>query len=145
MMCSKCKEIKNVSAFQGYKTCNMCRETARKYKDKYYFCDVCGYSVGAYEKSRHLKTEYHKDRLRRKEHPEEYENEEEPCFKTKGDNDRIYFGCRFFNKTLLCSQWQKHTTSPEHLENKFKQKTLTNPNLLDNQYQLTECFLCCDE
>ena len=40
MMCSKCKEIKNVSAFQGYKTCNMCRETARKYKDKYYFCDM---------------------------------------------------------------------------------------------------------
>ena len=27
----------------------------------------------------------------------------------------------------------------------IKPKTFTNPNLLDNQYQLTECFLCCDE
>ena len=96
-------------------------------------------------KTKHENTEYHKDRLRRQEHPEEYEDEEEPCFKTIGSNHKHYFGCNFCNKTVLSSQWQKHTTSPEHLQNKFKPKTFTNPNLLDNQYQLTECFLCCPE
>ena len=46
-------------------------------------------------RTKHENTEYHKDRLRRQEHPEEYEDEEEPCFKTIGSNHKHYFGCNF--------------------------------------------------
>ena len=95
-------------------------------------------------KTKHEKTEYHQDRLRRKEHPEEYKHEEEPCFKTIGSNHKHYFGCRFRYKILLRFQWQKDTTLTAHLEKKLG-KHFPNPNLLDTQYQLIEYFLCCDE
>ena len=51
---------------------------------------------------------------------------------------------------VLCQQSKsKHQITKQHqnylIQQEQKPKTFTNPNLLDTQYQLTECYLCCDE
>ena len=156
--CSKCKRELEITEF--YKSqCKRCYEYQKQYKidnapairekQKVYslkncYCEICEYEVRLCKKKQHEQSDYHKDRQRRKEHPEEYENEEQPDWKRYIDG-KEFFQCDKCKCSVMSSQWNAHCISPEHVEKKNKTKTFTNPNLLDTQYQLTECFLCCPE
>lgn len=67
-------------------------------------------------KSRHLKTPYHEDILRRQEHPEKFENEETPDAIHNSKNF-LYFGCHKCGEAVLSSQWQTHTTTEKKINN----------------------------
>ena len=103
--CSRCNKSKAVEEFtEPNKLCSLCIEDNREYrrckKDgvektrktkeptipfalRTQYCEVCEYTVRLCKKAQHEQSNYHKDRLRRKERPEEFENEEKP--------DRILF------------------------------------------------------
>ena len=103
--CSRCNKSKAVEEFtEPNKLCNLCIEDNREYRRckkegvekprktkeptipfalRTHYCEVCEYTVRLCKKAQHEQSNYHKDRLRRKEHPEEFENEEKP--------DRIFF------------------------------------------------------
>ena len=96
--CSRCNKSKAVEEFtEPNRLCNLCIEDNREYrrckkdwverakevkeptityKLRNYYCEVCKYELRLCKKSQHEQTLYHQDRLRRKEHPEEFENEE---------------------------------------------------------------------
>ena len=141
---SQCKKCHEYQKQYRLNTAPAIREKQKVYNLKKCYCDICEYEIRACKKKQHERSDYHKDRLRRQEHPEEYENEEQPDWKRFIDG-KEFFQCDKCCCGVMSSQWSMHCSSPEHLEKKFKPKTFTNPNLLDTQYQLTECYLCCDE
>ena len=134
--CSRCNKSKAVEEFtEPNKLCNLCIEDNREYRRckkegvektrkkkeptipfalRTHYCEVCEYTVRLCKKAQHEQSNYHKDRLRRKEHPEEFENEEKP--------DRIFFqdGKEYFkcNKCkfggMLSSQRARHCATLEH-------------------------------
>ena len=82
-----------------------------------HYCQICEYNVRLCKKTQHEQSDYHKDRERRKEHPEEYENEEKPDWKRFFDG-KEFFHCNRCGCTVMSSQWGRHCASLEHLGKK---------------------------
>ena len=120
-----------------------------KASDKRYYCPLCEYDVQLCKKSQHEKGTCHQENVRKQTHPEEFENEDEPDSKYYDSEGRKFYSCTACRcNNIFPYQWRPHIRSEEHKHAKQlvkKKETFTNPNLLDTQYQLTECFLCCDE
>ena len=133
--CSRCKKIKPLHNFiEPRKLCNQCIEDKKEYhrckqegiervkevkepKVKFvlrnYYCSICEYDVRLCKKTQHEQTDYHKDRMRRKEHPEEFENEEAPEWKNI-IHGKEFFHCSKCKLGVISSQWGRHCASIEH-------------------------------
>ena len=138
--CSRCNKKKTVDEFtEPRKLCNTCIEDKRdynkckregierekevkeptiQYRLRNYHCEICNYELRLCKKNQHVQTEYHKDRLRRKEHPEEFENEEKPHHKTVLDG-KEFFHCNKCKLSVMSSQWGRHCLSLDHLGKKL--------------------------
>ena len=145
--CSRCNKSKNLDEFTELrKLCNECIEDKReyhrckragiervkevkeptiKYKLRNYYCEVCEYELRLCKKKGHEQTLYHQDRLRRKEHPEEFENEEKPD-RTYFENGKEYFICNKCKRGVMSSLWARHCASLDHLGKKSLRSTTPN-------------------
>ena len=137
--CSRCKKVKSVDEFtEPRKLCNTCIEDKKEYHKckrdgiervkevkeptvkfnlRNYCCEICKYEVRLCKKNQHEQGDYHKDRVRRKEHPEEYENEEKPDW-TRLIDGKHFFHCNKCSCSVMTSQWGRHCASLKHIEKK---------------------------
>ena len=128
--CSKCKKELKLSEFyksqcircyeynKQYKLNNLdkVKEQHKAYSMKNYYCEICEYEVRLCKKTQHEQGDYHKDRIRRKEHPE-YENEEKPDWARLIDG-KHFFHCNKCSCSVMTSQWGRHCASLKHIEKK---------------------------
>ena len=122
--CSRCKKVKNIDEFtEPNKLCNTCiadkkeyhqhkkngtervKEPKLKLEQKMHFCEVCNYEIKLRKKNQHEGTNYHLDRLERKEHPEKFEDEENPDSKSIIDS-KEYVHCYKCKLVILSSNWK---------------------------------------
>ena len=133
--CSRCNKSKAVEEFtEPNRLCNLCIEDNREYrrckkdwverakevkeptityKLRNYYCEVCKYELRLCKKSQHEQTLYHQDRLRRKEHPEEFENEEKPD-RIRFQDGKEYFKWNKCKSGVMSSLWGRHCATLEH-------------------------------
>ena len=93
--CCRCRKHKHSGEFtEPNRLCNTCiaykkeyyqhkkngtdknKEPKVKFEQKMHLCEICSNPIRLCQKTQREETSYHKDRLRRLENPEEYENEE---------------------------------------------------------------------
>ena len=91
-----------------------------------HFCEVCNYEIKLCKKNQHEGTNYHLDRLERKEHPENFEDEEQPDSKSI-IHDKEYFQCYKCKLAILSTNWKKHCLTKEHMGKTKKQEQKENP------------------
>jgi hypothetical protein len=93
------------------------KESNEEYSKRTHFCDVCNYEIRLKDKKRHEQTEYHKDRLKRRDNPEEFENEEKPYHESVVDG-KVNFYCPKCKVGVLSSKWSGHISSEQHQKKK---------------------------
>ena len=91
------------------------KEPKVKFEVKTYCCDVCNYEVLLCKKTQHQNSLYHLDILKRRDNPEEFENEENPDGETT-ILGKQYFQCNKCHLSILTSNWHKHILTKEHLQ-----------------------------
>ena len=74
---------------------------------------MCEYNIKLCKKNQYEQTDYHKNRIRRKEHPEKFENEKAPERK-QILNGKEFFHCSKCKLGIMSSQWGRHCVSLEH-------------------------------
>ena len=91
------------------------KELKVNFEVKTYCCDVCNYEVLLCKKTQHQNSLYHLDILKRRDNPEEFENEENPDGETT-ILGKQYFQCNKCHLSILTSNWHKHILTKEHLQ-----------------------------
>ena len=81
------------------------KEPKLKLEQQMHFCEVCNYEIKLCKKNQHEGTNYHLDRLERKEHPEKIEDEEKPDSKSIIDS-KEYVHCYKCKLVILSSKWK---------------------------------------
>ena len=127
--CSSCQNNRTIDKFtEGFKSCDRCREKKLKryHRLRDHYLD--------------LKKEYQQN------HKEEIAEKQKAYFQSKKHIVITCPVCNYDIKQYKKSQHEKSMTHQNNLkQSEQKPKTFINQDLLENQYQLTEQFLCCDE
>ena len=117
--CSSCKFAKHIDKFDGFLTCNWCRESQRrcraKIKDEVVTCPVCTYERKKYKQAQHEKSQTHQYYLQKLSDPD-FEKDVPKPDKIRAVDGKEHYMCNKCNSGMIACMWARHFNKPPHLK-----------------------------
>ena len=117
--CSSCKFVKHIDKFDGFLTCNWCRESQRRYrakfKDEVVTCPVCNYEIKKYKQAQHEKSQTHQYYLQKLNDPD-FEKDVPKPDKIRVIDGKEHYMCNKCNSGMIACMWARHFNKPPHLK-----------------------------
>ena len=117
--CSGCKFVKHIDKFDGFLTCNWCRESQQRYrakiKDEVVTCPVCNYDIKKYKQAQHEKSQTHQYYLQNLNDPD-FEKDVPKPDKIRVVDGKEHYVCNKCNSGMIACMWARHFNKPPHLK-----------------------------